>query len=210
MMLSLLRLTAICCLIVGVNACRNSSTSTGKNSPSNVTTEAHLGADEPGSVQFDLKPLSTGNLRSFECTYQARGKTARFRFEIKQREPMPGTILMAAAEGKFLAVQGSDNSALLQDLKKALDAKQIPTDWRRVKELPFDAVVLAENQSRGPSGGFSSSPPGDWIAIKIFLPRGRDEGEVFLNINPVLGKGEFSIKDSDYGDYLLREFAKVL
>ena len=37
-----------------------------------------------------------------------------------------------------------------------------------------------------------------------------DEAVVFLNLNPVLGKGKFSIKDSEYGDYLLRELAKVL
>jgi len=30
-----------------------------------------------------------------------------------------------------------------------------------------------------------------------------------LNPNPVLGRCEFSIKDEDYGDYLLRQFAKV-
>src|SRR5262245_60398316 len=171
-------LAVICSLLLGVSACKSSSPPIEKDKLSNVKIEPGQPADEPGSVLFDLKPLSEGDRRSFDCIYQARGKTARFRIEIKQREPMPGTILMAADEGKFLAVQGSDNSALLQDLKKALDAKQIPTDSRRVKELPFDAVVLGENQSRGPSGGFSSSPPGDWIAIKIFLPRGRDENEV--------------------------------
>jgi hypothetical protein len=48
------------------------------------------------------------------------------------------------------------------------------------------------------------------LLVKIFLPKGGDDGEVFLNFNAVLGKGEFSIKDSDYGDYLLRELAKVL
>ena len=113
-------------------------------------------------------------------------------------------------EGKFLAVTGSDNTILLQDLKKALDAKHVPQKSRRVAELAFDAVILGEKQSRDSSGGYSSNPAGDWITIKLFFPKGGDEAEVFLNLNPVLGKGEFSIKDSDYGDYLLREFAKVL
>ena len=49
----------------------------------------------------------------------------------------------------------------------------------------------------------------EWIVLKLFLPKGGDKGEVFLNLNPVLGRGEFSIKDEDYGDYLLRQFAKV-
>ena len=57
----------------------------------------------------------------------------------------------------------------------------------------------------------SDNPPGDWMMVKIFLPKGSDdEGELFLNLNPLLSKGEFSIKDSDYGDYLLKQFAKVL
>jgi len=46
--------------------------------------------------------------------------------------------------------------------------------------------------------------------MKIFLPKGSDDGEVFLNINRIDGKGEFSIKDSDYGDYVLNALAKVL
>jgi hypothetical protein len=33
---------------------------------------------------------------------------------------------------------------------------------------------------------------------------------VFLKFNPVRRKGEFSIKDADYGDEVLRELAKVL
>ena len=77
-------------------------------------------------------------------------------------------------------------------------------------ELPFDAVVLGEKQSRSTSGGFASNPPGDWTAVKIFLPKGGDEGELFLNLNLVLGKGEFSPKDSDYAVYVLGELAKVL
>jgi hypothetical protein len=49
------------------------------------------------------------------------------------------------------------------------------------------------------------------MTIKLFLPKGgHDQGEVFLNLNPLLGKGEFSLKDSDYGDYLLKQFAQVL
>jgi hypothetical protein len=39
---------------------------------------------------------------------------------------------------------------------------------------------------------------------------GAGSSEVYLNLNPVLGKGEFSIKDPDYGDGVLLELAKVL
>jgi len=33
---------------------------------------------------------------------------------------------------------------------------------------------------------------------------------VFFNLNPVLGKGQFSIKDADYGDIVLRQLSSVL
>jgi len=39
---------------------------------------------------------------------------------------------------------------------------------------------------------------------------GDGSSEVFLNLNPALGKGEFSIKDPEYGDGVLQELAKVL
>jgi len=60
------------------------------------------------------------------------------------------------------------------------------------------------------SGGFSEKPRGSWTAMKIFLEAGDQEGEVFLNLNPELGKGEFSIKDEDYGDFVVAQLAKVL
>ena len=46
--------------------------------------------------------------------------------------------------------------------------------------------------------------------MKIFLGEGESEGEVFLNFNSAVGKAEFSIKASDYGDFVMAELAKVL
>ena len=56
----------------------------------------------------------------------------------------------------------------------------------------------------------SDNPRGDWVLIRLFLPKGGDDGEVFLNLNPVLGKAGFSIKGSDYGNFLMEQLAKVL
>ena len=39
---------------------------------------------------------------------------------------------------------------------------------------------------------------------------GGDQGEVFFNFSPKLKKAEFEIKDSDYGDFVVAELAKVL
>jgi hypothetical protein len=205
--------------MVSTGGCRSRPLA-GQENGANAKPELHLQTVEPHlqtngpSVFFGLKPTSItpalSEFREYNCTYQEGGKTARFRIELKQTRHMSGKIQVAPGEGKFLAGAGSENLVLLQALKKALDAKTIPKASRRVEELAFDAIVLGQNQSRGPSGSFSNNPPGEWIAIKIFLTKGGDDGELFLNLNPTLGKGEFSLKDSGYGDYLMQELAKVL
>ena len=205
-------LAVVCLVLASSNGCRQKSKT--DDHPENLKAETHFEGDELPTVLFDMKPSSasgaSGGLLVYECTYEARGRTARFKFAYKETKSLAGKFPVAMGEGKFIAEAGSQNSALLEDLKKALDAKQIPHNSPRVAELAFDAVTLGEKQSRDSKGGYSSTPPGDWVAMKLFFPKGQDEAEVFLNFNPVLGKGEFSIKDSDYGDYLLREFAKVL
>ena len=207
-------LAAICCALLTAGGCKRTSKTSDESKPSNIKIEPHLHGDGPPTVLFDIKRASRSprpaELDVYDCTYVARGKTAKFRLLFKQNSPMSGDVPVAGAEGKFMAVPGSENAALLEDLRTALDAKAIPAGSARIAELSFDAAILGQRQSRNPTGGFSNNPPGDWIAIKIFLPKGGDDGEVFLNLNPVLGKGEFSIKDSDYGDYLLGEFAKIL
>jgi hypothetical protein len=79
-----------------------------------------------------------------------------------------------------------------------------------VKELAFTYVNLGDNLSQAPGGGFNARPPGDWTAIKIFIGEGEQEAEVFINFNTAIGKGQFSIKDPDYGDLVLKQLAKVL
>jgi len=46
--------------------------------------------------------------------------------------------------------------------------------------------------------------------MKLFIGEGDQEGEVFLNTNLVIKKGQFSIKDPDYGDAVLAQLARVL
>jgi hypothetical protein len=207
-------LSAMLSALIFLNGCRTSGTS-GSDKLSNVKIEPHIQKDDDlPTVVFDLKPSAASpadaGYHLYECAYQAQGKIARFRLKFKQGPYTSDEIPVARGEGKFLSVKGSDNSVLLQALRKALDAKTVPEHSPRVGELAFDAVVLGDHQSQAASGGFSATPAGDWMTIKIFLPKGGDDGEVFLNLNPVLGKGEFALKDSDYGDYLLKEFAKIL
>ena len=75
----------------------------------------------------------------FDCEYHSGGKTARFRLEFKQNGQLHGQIPMAAAKGRFIAVPGSDNSLLLEELRKALEATVLPSQSVRVAELPFSA-----------------------------------------------------------------------
>jgi hypothetical protein len=56
-----------------------------------------------------------------------------------------------------------------------------PGHWRKI------AIALIE-------------PPGNWTAIKVFIGEGEQEAELFLNINEVSRKRQFSIKNPDYGD----------
>ena len=190
-----------------------------KKDQSGVRIAAPLHQDDtrPAAVVFDLKLMpgqgNSADMQVYDCSYISRGKTARFRLQFSygpQLKDSPKDFPMYPASGKFIAVPGSESSAILEDLKNALEAKNMPRNVKRTPEVSFDAVVLGLKQTQEPDGGFSSSPPGNWIAAKIFFAEGDDDAEVFLNLGPAGGKGEFSIKDADYGDDALRELAKVL
>jgi len=108
-------------------------------------------------------------------------------------------------------MEGSDASVLLVDLGKALEAKKPPGKVVRVAQLPFAYVRIGENQSQVPNnGGFNSEPRGNWTPTKIFIGEGHQECQFFLNFNPIIRKGQFSIKDEEYGDEVLAQLAKVL
>jgi hypothetical protein len=178
-----------------------------------IQTAAPIKSDDVPDLLFDIKPVSDAALPGveiYDCTYAARGKTARFRLQFRQDGTNKSTMPIASAHGMFVAVAGSDNSALLEDLAKALEAKHLPASGARTAELPFDAVVLGENQSRGATGGYMADSPGGWKTVKIFFPAGGDDAEMFLNLNPRERKAEFRMKDPDYGDDLLKQLATVL
>jgi hypothetical protein len=209
------RLTILGSTIVAACGCSKPAPVAIQEKPSTLNLEPHSQGSYPEPVLFDLKPSATSSgvsgLQSYECSYHAEGEIAQFRIEFRQDGALSGKpIPMAFGEGRFLAVAGSKNSALLSALQKALQAKRVPTKSHRVSELQFTVVILGDKMSRNADGSYSDQPPGNWIPIKITLPKDGDDGEVFLNLNPSEGKGEFAIKDSDYGDYLLKQFAKVL
>lgn len=163
-----------------------------------------------GYLMFDLQQLADyGAAQRYDCTFNNEGKTAHFQFEVtSQAQSVDPSI--DSASGRIIAVAGSDASVLLRRLRKILEAKSLPAHTERVAEIPFAAVILGTDNSHAKDGGFFTKPSGHWTAMKIFIGRKDDPAEVFLNFNPVLHKGEFSIKDPDYGDDVLKELAKVL
>ncbi len=163
---------------------------------------------------FDIVPatgLVAGGVQRYQCTYQAQGKTARFRVEISEGATSHEQFPITSIDGKFVADKDSDDSVLLEDSSKRFSRHLgLPSGQEKYQSSPFNGVILGRNYSRDATSGYSAEPAGNWTVMKIFLPKGGDDGEVFLNINRIDGKGEFSIKDSDYGDYVLNALARVL
>jgi len=169
----------------------------------------------PNSVGFDIEAVpGDGSTRQWAATYISQGKTAKFRIELGPLTPLNDKeskeFDIQSGKGMFISESGSDASVLLADLKKALEAKKLPTKPKRVASLPFQFVSLGKNQSQAGGGGFNTNPPGNWTPMKIFIGEGEQEGEVYLNLNPIIKKGQFSIKDEDYGDIVLAQLARVL
>lgn len=163
-----------------------------------------------GSVGFDLIPgadLSDGT-RVWSAVYKSNEGTALFGLQIFPTHPSSG---IEFGKGKFIAIPGSQPTPLLRALQKALEAKSLPHSTQRLEELPFTIAIIGKDLHRSTEGDFDGNSTGGWTAAKIFLPGHHNEdAEVFLNFNSVLKKGEFSIKDPDYGDDVLSQLAKVL
>lgn len=166
-----------------------------------------------GSVGFEVilesGPPNLQGPTQWLVTHTSGSRIARFRIELEgAKESSTKPVTIAFGRGRFVAVEGSDNIALIEQLADALEAKNAPTKAARVKSVPFEYAAIGKNLYRQADGGLSGDRRGNWSALKLFLRNG--EAEVFLNLNPVLHKGEFSLKDPDYGDSLIAEMAKVL
>jgi len=165
-----------------------------------------LAQDSPDSVQFKVKAVPSKNAgeSSWLATY---GDDAKFVISLRlvantSRNPF------VFSKGSFAHVNGSKPEPFLAKLASALGAKSTPTPTHHLQELLFDVAIFGEHETRLDSGGFASRTEGNWIVTKIFVAKG--QGEVYLNIDPVVGVGEFSLKDQDYGDTVLSELASVL
>lgn len=196
-------LIAKACLAVGIllailaGGCKRTPT---------AQTEAEDYLPAQGAVGFALMRLADAEgAQRWLATYTDNGRTTRFSIEL-QPVASPGNS-PSAAKGRFVAETDSDPIPLLETLKTALQAKRLPSHVQKAEALPFDYLLVGENQSRDAAGSLRGSPPGNWMAMKVFLAN--DQAEVYLNLNPAIHQGEFAIKDPGYGDRVLAELAKV-
>ncbi len=169
---------------------------------------------DEASVVFELEPVQGQDGSQWIGTYASQGKVARFRVEFGPAKATPGKTAtdfsIKSGQGRFIPEAGSDSSALLADLQKALQAKTQPLPATTKTSVPFTYANIGDSLSQARGGGFNTKPPGNWTALKLFLGQEEQESELFLNINIKTKKGQFSMKDPDYGDLALAELAKVL
>jgi hypothetical protein len=166
---------------------------------------------DEASVGFDLEPLQSGDgSQQWIGTYNSPGKIARFRIDFGAAEPIPGKPGVKSGEGTLLPESGSDSSALLIELQKALRAKSAARAPLAKTSIPFTYENVGDNLSQANGSRFNANPPGHWTALKLIFGDGDRESEIFLHINASTKKGQFSIKDPRWGDLALAELAKVL
>jgi hypothetical protein len=207
-MFRLLVVGCACLMLVSQLACK-------AKSPASQPAVSELGIQDDASVNFDISALPASDGRQlWLATYASQGKMAKFEIELgpfnsPDSKSAPG-FNFRFGKGAIKAVPGSDASVLLADLNRALDAKKALSKTQRASRLEFTCVIIGLNQSLVSGGGFADKPPGDWTAMKIFLPNGDEEAEVYLNFNSKAGKAQFSQKDSAYGDAVLQKLATVL
>src|SRR5579859_2985824 len=111
-------------------SCGKASHQTSDSNQGRIIEPKIAGPEPPPSVLFDIhnaKEVLLPDVELYDCTFQSRGTTAKFRLELQQKSALTGDgFPVARAQGRFIAVPGSDNSALLEDLAKTLEAKRVP------------------------------------------------------------------------------------
>jgi hypothetical protein len=165
-----------------------------------------------GSVQFRIARVRSADSElRYLATSDEPLQSCKFEIRVISAEPAGGA-LFSMANVSMRRQPTSDCSELLRRIAKE---HGYGGEWpraARTDELYGSLAILGRKQSReddpgvGPS--FSATPPGDWLAGKLFLSDG--EGEVYLNLNEQDGIGEFSVKDEDHAVIVVTELAKVL
>ena len=181
--------------------------------PVSIGNGAAIPGDNPVSFHFkEITPRGVGS--AWIATYSAEGHTAEFiiEFDPPRTNSKPNDFPLHTGDGHFYAVNGSDPASILSKLAVELQTNNKTAVPAHVSSLPFTYAVLGEHKSKRGAGGFTGSPAGGWTAMKLFVgaDTDEDEGEFFLNFNPLTHEAEFAVKDPDYGDIVFRHLATVL
>ena len=169
--------------------------------------------DESDVLAFDIVATTAveGRSHAWRARYGATPGEAEFEIHILASEPVGGSPF---AHGSVLIRRGSGSTAgaFVSDLARALGLSQVPSPNAPANEVECDASFMGSHLSRGSgpdviAGSFTTTPPGDWIVAKVFFADG--DGEVFLALNPVIGRGEFLLKDPESSEPVVRELGRL-
>jgi hypothetical protein len=175
--------------------------------------EPYLPGDASVAFELEARPTQNGS-HLWVARYNSRGKVAKFRIELDLSQSIAGKTArnfgITSGEGRLIPEETSDSSIILVDLQKALQAKIATQPPLKKTTVTFTYADIGDDLSQANGGGFNANPRGNWTGLKLFFGEGDQESEVFLNVNTSMRKGQFSMKDPDYGDLVLAELAKTL
>lgn len=168
------------------------------------------------AVSFPIEELSKvaqadSQLVTWRATHGAGVTKAAFliRLALKPFDPDQGIVYCS---GAFVSQEGSNASELLNRIAATGGMDYEGPSAQRVDTLPFTAALIGTGLSRAKkgmvAGSFQTEPPGNWIASKVFVADG--EGEFYMNLNSVKGKGEIEITEPRFAPATVKVLAKVL
>jgi hypothetical protein len=169
--------------------------------------------DGPDVLRFELSRVSAESPddEAWVARYTTATSVTQFEIHLQKAEPTEGSPFAPGAV-VFRRAPGTGADAFLADLSRALGLSRVPLSGDPVDELACDASFMGSRLTRGDgpdviAGAFTTTPEGDWIVAKIFFAHG--EGEVFLALNPVTGRGEFLSKDPAVSTPVVQELGRL-
>lgn len=150
--------------------------------------------------------------RAWRLRFGDERSASAFDFALRIPAPFNPDSVTPVVRGNLRRVSGADGRPFTQALAKAFSADTVLGSVAEVDSLLIQVAVLGLRllHASGKSvyaGEFTADRPGDWIVTKLFLAGG--EAEVFLALNPKSGEAELFVKDPDYANSVIAEFARL-
>jgi len=165
--------------------------------------DASSSTDDNDRVPLGMRAVADS---VWELSYRDANGESRLRVRPRMR-PVPDSVQFVASTWTLYPVQGYSTRALLGALARAHGNPIAFKLGSPVDSMRLDVVLLAVDAMRYADGAFGGAGKGNWIEGKLIFAD--DEGEVYLNLNPTLGRAEFGVKDAEYGPVVLREISRL-